>query len=45
MGLSIVKDIVESFSGTVKVSSNNKRTSFEIVIPKRTKWHFRFKNV
>lgn len=34
MGLSIVKDIVESFSGTVKVSSNDKRTSFEIVIPK-----------
>ena len=37
MGLSIVKDVVESFSGTVKVSSNDKRTSFEIVIPKHIK--------
>jgi sensor histidine kinase regulating citrate/malate metabolism len=35
MGLSIVKEIVENFSGTVSVTSNDQRTSFEIVIPKK----------
>ncbi|WP_139376260.1 sensor histidine kinase, partial [Clostridium chromiireducens] len=34
MGLTIVKEIVENFSGTVTVTSNNKMTSFEIVLPK-----------
>ena len=35
MGLAIVKEIVENFSGIVEVTSNEKRTSFEIVIPKK----------
>ncbi|MDR3597402.1 Spo0B domain-containing protein [Clostridium sp.] len=35
MGLAIVKEIVENFSGTVAVTSNDQRTSFEIVIPKK----------
>ncbi|AGX44255.1 sensor histidine kinase [Clostridium saccharobutylicum] len=35
MGLAIVKEIVESFHGTVGVSSNEQRTSFEIIIPKK----------
>ncbi|AWK51532.1 histidine kinase [Clostridium beijerinckii] len=35
MGLAIVKDIVETFHGTVAVTSDEKRTSFEIVIPKK----------
>ncbi|RII33392.1 GHKL domain-containing protein [Clostridium chromiireducens] len=34
MGLTIVKEIVENFSGTVTVTSNYKMTSFEIVLPK-----------
>jgi len=34
MGLAIVKEIVETFYGTVVVISDEKRTSFEIVIPK-----------
>ena len=34
MGLAIVKEIVETFYGTVVVTSDEKRTSFEIVIPK-----------
>lgn len=36
MGLAIVKEIVESFYGTVAVISDEQRTSFEIVIPKNT---------
>lgn len=35
MGLAIVKEIIENFSGTVSVTSNEQRTSFEIVLPKR----------
>jgi len=35
MGLAIVKELVESFSGTVEVASNDKRTSFEVVLPKK----------
>jgi two-component system sensor histidine kinase AgrC len=35
MGLAIVKEIVENFSGTVSVTSNDQRTSFEIVLPKK----------
>lgn len=34
MGLAIVKEIVENFSGTVFVESNNQKTSFEIILPK-----------
>lgn len=34
MGLAIVKELVENFKGTVEVTSNDKRTSFEIVLPK-----------
>lgn len=34
MGLAIVKEIVEEFYGTVKVISNEQRTTFEIVLPK-----------
>lgn len=34
MGLAIVKELIEEFNGMVSVSSNEKRTSFEIVIPK-----------
>lgn len=34
MGLAIVKEIIENFSGTVSVTSNEQRTSFEIVLPK-----------
>ncbi|MGL4772876.1 MAG: sensor histidine kinase, partial [Clostridium sp.] len=33
MGLTIVKDIVEGFSGRVEVASNDKRTTFKIVLP------------
>lgn len=36
MGLAIVKEIIESFHGTVEVTSNTQRTSFEITIPKET---------
>ena len=36
MGLAIVKEIVETFYGTVAVISDEQRTSFEIVIPKKT---------
>lgn len=35
MGLVIVKDIVESFSGTVSVTSNEQKTSFVIILPKK----------
>lgn len=35
MGLSIVKEIIETFHGTITVSSNEQRTSFEIVLPKK----------
>ena len=35
MGLAIVKEIVETFSGTIAVTSNEERTSFEIIIPKK----------
>ena len=35
MGLAIVREIVETFHGTVAVTSDEKRTSFEIVIPKK----------
>ena len=34
MGLTIVKEIVETFSGTITVSSNDQKTSFEIILPK-----------
>ncbi|MBD7911419.1 MULTISPECIES: Spo0B domain-containing protein [Clostridium] len=37
MGLAIVKEIVEDFSGKVTVSSDDKRTSFEVIIPKNPK--------
>jgi sensor histidine kinase regulating citrate/malate metabolism len=36
MGLAIVKDLVEEFHGTIDVTSNEQRTSFEIVVPKDT---------
>lgn len=42
MGLTIVKEIVENFSGTVTVTSNDIMTSFEIILPK---WHLGLKNV
>ncbi|WP_238915291.1 Spo0B domain-containing protein [Clostridium sp. YIM B02555] len=35
MGLAIVKEIVENFSGTISVISTIQRTSFEVVIPKK----------
>lgn len=35
MGLAIVTEIVENFSGKVSVTSNDQRTSFEIVLPKK----------
>lgn len=35
MGLAIVKEIIKNFSGTVSVASNEQRTSFEIVLPKK----------
>jgi len=35
MGLAIVKEIVENFSGTVEVASDEQRTYFEIVLPKK----------
>lgn len=35
IGLAIVKEIVETFCGTVVVTSDEKRTSFEIIIPKK----------
>lgn len=35
MGLAIVKEIVENFSGTISVISTVQRTSFEVVIPKK----------
>ncbi|WP_271814649.1 sensor histidine kinase [Clostridium beijerinckii] len=35
IGLAIVKEIVESFSGTIEVTSNDKRTSFEVILPKK----------
>jgi two-component system sensor histidine kinase AgrC len=34
MGLTIVKEIVENYSGAVTATSNDKMTSFEIVLPK-----------
>ena len=34
MGLAIVKEIVETFYGTVAVKSDEQKTSFEIVLPK-----------
>lgn len=35
MGLAIVEEIIESFDGSVSVTSNSERTYFEIVIPKK----------
>jgi sensor histidine kinase regulating citrate/malate metabolism len=35
MGLAIVKEIVETFYGTVAVTSDEKKTLFEIVLPKK----------
>lgn len=35
MGLTIVKEIVENFSGSISVTSNKQRTSFEITLPKK----------
>lgn len=34
MGLAIVKEIIENYSGTVTATSDNQRTSFEIFLPK-----------
>ncbi|ADL53060.1 sensor histidine kinase [Clostridium cellulovorans] len=34
MGLAIVKELIETFHGTITVTSNDQRTSFEIVFPK-----------
>lgn len=42
MGLSIVKEIVEKFNGSVSVNSNEERTSFEIVLPKISLWSTSF---
>ena len=36
MGLAIVKEIVETFCGTVVVTSDEKKTSFEIILPKKS---------
>ncbi|OPJ64447.1 sensor histidine kinase [Clostridium oryzae] len=36
MGLAIVKEIIEKSHGTITVTSNEQRTSFEITIPKDT---------
>ncbi|OOM74191.1 sensor histidine kinase DpiB [Clostridium puniceum] len=35
MGLTIVKEIVEKFNGSIKVTSNEQRTFFEIILPKK----------
>jgi len=35
MGLAIVKEIIETFHGTVFVTSTEQRTSFEITLPKK----------
>lgn len=35
MGLAIVKELVEDFNGSINVCSNENRTSFEIMIPKK----------
>lgn len=35
MGLTIVKELIEAFRGSVNVFSDENRTSFEIVIPKK----------
>jgi two-component system, LytTR family, sensor histidine kinase AgrC len=35
IGLTIVKEIVENFSGSISVTSNKQRTSFEINLPKK----------
>ena len=35
MGLTIVKEIIENFSGTLTAASDDQRTSFEIVLPKK----------
>lgn len=35
MGLAIVKEIVESFSGKIEVSSSKERTYFEVILPKK----------
>lgn len=35
MGLTIVKEIIENFSGTITATSDDQRTSFEIVLPKK----------
>lgn len=37
MGLTIVKEIIENFSGTITATSDYQRTSFEIVLPKKFK--------
>lgn len=35
MGLAIVKEIIEIYSGTVTATSDDRRTSFEIILPKK----------
>lgn len=35
MGLAIVKEIVESFSGKIEVSTSKERTYFEVILPKK----------
>jgi len=35
MGLTIVKEIIENFNGSIAVTSNEKKTCFEIILPKK----------
>ena len=35
MGLTIVKEIVETFNGSIAVTSNEQKTCFEIILPKK----------
>ena len=35
MGLTIVKEIVETFNGSIAVTSNEQKTCFEVILPKK----------